>query len=168
MPHAKPYPTFADIRDKGHLCRFWGNVAIRSKGECWPWTGYLDGKGYGIFKIGRRMLIASRTAYAIANDSVPQSLCVMHKCDNPPCCNPLHLELGTHQQNIQDCVARGRANRRSGSHNSMSTLSQDQADYARFLHETFGMTSVMLGFMFGLSQSSMSRVLRGKSYRATA
>lgn len=84
MPHAKPYPTFAEILEKKHLRRFWRNVAIRRKDECWPWTGTLDGKGYGIFSMDGRLLIASRAAYAIANDSVPRELCVRQQREAEP------------------------------------------------------------------------------------
>jgi hypothetical protein len=46
--------------------------------------------------------------YVIEHGAIPAGLDVMHKCDNPPCCNPSHLELGTRKQNLQDSAARGR------------------------------------------------------------
>jgi hypothetical protein len=51
---------------------------------------------------------AHRVAWTIANDAEPGSLLVRHRCDNPTCCNPAHLELGTHADNMRDKVERGR------------------------------------------------------------
>ena len=52
-----------------------------------------------------------RAAWLVTYGSIPDGLVVRHKCDNPPCCNPEHLELGTHQQNVQDAVDRNRVAR---------------------------------------------------------
>jgi hypothetical protein len=46
--------------------------------------------------------------YKINKGEIPEGLEVMHSCDNPACINPEHLSVGTHQQNIQDAVTRGR------------------------------------------------------------
>ena len=46
-------------------------------------------------KIGRKL------------DTVHDEL-TRHKCDNPQCCNPDHLEIGNSQQNHDDMVSRGR------------------------------------------------------------
>jgi hypothetical protein len=45
---------------------------------------------------------ASRVAWELMNGVIPDGYDVMHKCDNPPCCNPNHLKLGTHLQNMAD------------------------------------------------------------------
>lgn len=39
---------------------------------------------------------------------VPKGLVVRHSCDNPPCCNPDHLLIGTQQDNVNDMIERGR------------------------------------------------------------
>lgn len=86
---------------------------------CWPWTG-MKIKGYGRFGTRHRVrFLAHRVAYELANgpivghipgDPVAERL-VMHLCDNPPCCNPKHLRVGTDAENIADCVAKGRNSR---------------------------------------------------------
>lgn len=76
-------------------------------GECWPWMGYRH-RGYGEVSWGMRMQRAHRIAWMLANGPIPSGLWVLHKCDNPPCCNPAHLYLGTHDDNVRDKVERGR------------------------------------------------------------
>lgn len=89
--------------------RFWAKVDIREETECWPWTGAKTGNGYGNFKAVRRTNIPShRAAYWLSTGVYPDRLLVRHKCDNPICCNPSHLELGTAVDNAQDKVKRGR------------------------------------------------------------
>lgn len=70
--------------------------------------------GYGIFNAGtgranRRTVYAHRFAWEITNGPIPVGLLACHHCDNPPCCNPAHLFLGTHADNNADMNAKGRA-----------------------------------------------------------
>lgn len=75
---------------------------------CWPWPTRHPGD-YGAFTVGRTSHPATRVAYVIHKGPVAAGEVVRHKCDNPPCVNPEHLELGTHRDNMDDMVARGRA-----------------------------------------------------------
>lgn len=79
---------------------------------CWPWTGRRMKAGYGRLVIKGKHEGAHRIAYELAVAAVPNGLFVCHHCDNPPCCNPHHLYAGTHQDNVDDKVRRGRASGR--------------------------------------------------------
>jgi hypothetical protein len=92
--------------------RFWSYVDKRGPDECWPWTGYTHvGFGYGMISIAGQhaMLLSHRVALELSGVKIPEGLGALHKCDNPPCCNPRHLYPGNQQQNVRDMVERGRA-----------------------------------------------------------
>ena len=51
---------------------------------------------------------ASRKVYQMRHGKLPSHIYVCHKCDNPPCILDRHHFLGTHDDNMKDCVAKGR------------------------------------------------------------
>lgn len=82
--------------------------------SCWLWTASVDEWGYGRFAFGpknnRKKIQAHRISYIIHNNvDIPDGKIVRHTCDIPACCNPNHLILGTHQDNMNDMKERGRS-----------------------------------------------------------
>lgn len=135
--------------------RFWDR-ADQSSGplSCWPWTGMLDAKGYGVVRRPgfQRQQIASRVAYELANGVIPTGLIVRHRCDNPKCVNPGHLELGTHKDNSDDKISRGRGRWAKGEQVGSSRLTSEQVRAIksstlslRKLAEQYGMTYGHIG-----------------------
>jgi len=86
------------------LERFWSKVSIKGDDECWPWTAAPRRKdeGYGAFWLNRRHQPSNRVAWMLTHGKIEEGLVVCHKCDNPPCCNPSHLFLGTPLDNDRD------------------------------------------------------------------
>lgn len=92
-----------------YVTRFWARVASTPDVGCWIWTGRPDGYGYGRATIGpRRVVLAHRAAYEIAHGPLPDDVCVLHHCDNPPCVRPDHLFRGDRGDNARDMAAKGR------------------------------------------------------------
>jgi hypothetical protein len=76
--------------------------------DCWPWRGTRDSHGYGVASIVGKQQKAHRISYEAYKGAIPAGLFVRHTCDNPPCCNPHHLLVGTPRDNMDDKVQRGR------------------------------------------------------------
>lgn len=89
--------------------RFWPKVDRRGPDECWEWTGSRQPTGYGRIKISDRVHNTHRVVWALTNGPIPARLQVLHRCDNPPCCNPAHLYLGTIADNMHDRDRKGRS-----------------------------------------------------------
>lgn len=76
---------------------------------CWLWTGGWTQKGYGEIKDrGKMVMSAHRFFYTKYKGTIPKGMCVCHKCDTPACVNPDHLFIGTHRDNAQDKISKGR------------------------------------------------------------
>jgi hypothetical protein len=88
--------------------RLWTKIAKASKNECWPWLAHRNEHGYGTIQSGRKSLLAHRIVYELVHGPFPMPMKVLHRCDNPACCNPAHLWLGTQADNIADMNTKGR------------------------------------------------------------
>lgn len=88
--------------------RFWPKVDKRGPNECWPWLASNDQHGYGAFWTGEYLTKAHRFSYSLANGSIPDGIDILHRCDNPSCCNPDHLFAGTAKDNVDDMISKGR------------------------------------------------------------
>ena len=140
---------------------FWDSV---EKGPgCWEWQGTRQPRGYGYFSVGTRWLLAHRAAYAMTHGPVPAELVVRHKCDNPRCVRPDHLELGTVADNVADRERRGRANREPAAE-ARRKLTEEQVRAIRVSGET-GRT---LARRFGVTPATITNVRRGHLYRGVS
>ncbi len=159
--------------------RLWPRVD-KSGGEnvCWNWFGQVDGGGYGSLLIGGRngkMKKAHRLAYELTCGEIPQGLHVCHKCDNTRCCNPAHLFLGTHKQNMEDKVKKGRQPRGkevsqkiSGELHGMHKLSVEQVRYVRERFAQGDITKVQLAKELNVSDGTIRLIVRREIWKDVA
>jgi hypothetical protein len=146
--------------------RFWSKVDRRGEDECWPWTGASDGRGYGYLAgtRGQQATKAHRLSYELNRGPIPDGLCVCHRCDNPSCVNPSHLFLGTRRGNNADKVRKGRQPHNRGETNPNARLTGEDAARIKEMYGG-GMTQQAIADQFGISQMSVSRIVRGQSWR---
>ena len=128
----------------------------RSGGEegCWLWTGYRNNEGYGRCTVRGRKYLAHRRAYELLRGPVPVGLVVRHTCDNPPCCNPAHLRVGTHAENSADRSNRKRCGFGCGGLSDSVVLQ---------IRGLAGLIShAKIGALVGCSREAVSQILAGR------
>lgn len=91
------------------LQRLFAKIDKGTADECWLWQRGKIRKGYGQVRIKDKRYVVSRLIYQLEHPTIDiTGLVVMHTCDNPPCCNPAHLVLGTYADNLMDSINKGR------------------------------------------------------------
>lgn len=138
--------------------RFWGRLEPNHGDQCWLWTGATKEGRYGYVCILGRKDRAHRWAWRLTHGEIPDGMHVLHSCDVPLCCNPAHLRLGTHADNMLDRERRGRNKRRTRAGGSTKLSVEEAAAIRRewrpgradrggnttALAERFGVSNVMV------------------------
>lgn len=141
--------------------RFWAKVDRGEPGECWEWSGYCNDEagGHGAFRVSRAKVDKShRFSWELHNGPIPVGMCVLHRCDNPPCVNPHHLFLGTQRDNIADMVAKGR-NRTAAWAIRHTRMTPALAAEIKQIYAAGGYTQNRLAERFGFAKFTIFRVL---------
>jgi hypothetical protein len=117
----------AEAERAANFVRFFEYVDMDANSiGCWEWQAKRDTRGgYGYFSAGYKSIRAHRWIYQLVHGPIADDAVVRHKCDNPACVNPRHLELGTHADNKQDQIERGRLPNRQGEKHPMAKLNQE-------------------------------------------
>jgi hypothetical protein len=143
-------------RDKelGLEGRFWEKVMPIPWSGCWEWMGSTQRYGHFRYPGGQ---LAHRFSWELENGPVPEGLHVLHKCDNPSCVNPDHLFLGTHDDNMKDKAAKGRAPGMSGEEHPGAKFDWEKVEYIR----TCGKRSRELAVEFDCYYTYIDQIKRG-------
>lgn len=161
---------FSMTRDAKELrmaaARFWPKVAIGQPDECWEWRSPPTWGGYGMFKFRGKDHGAHRISWILTVGEIPEGegyhgTCVLHSCDNPPCVNPRHLFLGSHQINMDDREAKGRGNRPKKATN-LKLTEADVLEIRRMAAS--GIRQTDIAKRFELERGHVSRIVNRKMW----
>lgn len=141
--------------------RFWEKVQKGAEDECWPWVGSRNNTGYGVIHVMRVRYSAHRLAYELTHGEIGPGLDIRHRCDNPPCVNPRHLETGTRLQNMRDKCERGRQPR--GSAHGASVLNEAQVSEIKIMLAA-GKTTVDIAPIYNVSEGTIQAIRRGQTW----
>ncbi len=155
------------IMSPGDVARFWSGVDVRGADECWEWQRSATVRGYGRVRIAGGLRLPHRVAFELSYGPVPETnsyhgMVVMHSCDNPRCCNPGHLRLGTQQDNVRDMRCKGRSadsNIRGEAH-VRAILTVDAVRSIRADKRT----ETQIARHFGVSRGCVSSIRRRKNW----
>ncbi len=147
-------------------CHFFPNVDTRGRDECWPWRGHLS-HGYGA--IQRRLVRYQATHLALKfgkGVEVPVGMFACHTCDNPPCCNPEHLWVGTSAENILDMTEKGRRRSltRLGNENPNGKLRDEDIEDILAHPRRYGL-NIELAEKYGVHKAYICRLRRGHVWK---
>lgn len=150
---------------------FWARVDIRGMDECWEWTRAKNSKSNPLQAYGTVWMQAvkwrtHRAAFVFARGSIPEGMMVCHRCDNPPCCNPLHLFAGTSRDNAIDCSIKGRTNRERGEDRYNATLTEDDIREIRSTYQKRKNGGIYtLAKRFGVYPTMIHSILKRKRWK---
>ncbi len=147
--------------------RFFSKAKECPSSGCWIWSAQKDKDGYGRFKfrISHGVFAQSpahRIAWKMVFGPIKKGLLVCHKCDNPPCINPMHLFLGTCAENIADKVSKNRHRRVArGSKSGRAKLTEDHVLMIRSSSES----RQTLAEKYNVSDTNIRQILKRQTWR---
>jgi hypothetical protein len=141
---------------------FWSFV--RKDAECWEWMRFRNKFGYGRIRVSGVNFLTHRYAWILTHGVIPDDLCVLHRCDNPPCVNPSHLYLGTDADNARDRTERGRYADFKGEKHPRVKLSEREVLLIRQRLDD-GESQTNLAAMFGVTQAMISCIHKRLAWR---
>lgn len=143
--------------------RFWKSVD-KSAGldACWPWGELRDKHGYGRRYFRGRQRFSHRIAYELHYGTIDDSMGVLHKCDNPPCCNPFHLFQGDQLANMSDCKSKNRVS--MGVRHTHARLNDDWVRFIRLcVDEKLG-SYREIGEYFGIAIPTVCDIVKRRTW----
>jgi hypothetical protein len=131
--------------------------------ECWPWTGALNSRGYGVIHLprteGNQLKLVHRMVIEVRDGPLLSAAEILHRCDNPVCCNPAHLQIGSHSDNMTDMAEKGRSC--IGQRNAFAKLT----DKAVLEIRTDLRSSAILAPIYGVAPQTIRKAKSGATWR---
>ena len=147
---------------------FWTNVKMGPESECWEWQK-ATARGYGQVWVGNgKAQRAHRISYELANGPIPENTQICHRCDNPPCVNPVHLFAGTARENALDRDGKGRHWVHQGNGHPCLKVTVEQVGEIRRLWALGKVRQRQLAATYNIAQSTVSEIVTGSRRKADA
>lgn len=157
-----PKPKETSIKEKIR-----GNVDIDPDSGCWEWRLGKNNKGYGRISLkGGCSRYAHRVAYQEFIGEIPEGMEVCHKCDNPACCNPKHLFVGSHMENMRDAINKGRLPEFPVVYGTDHPRALFNADQVRAIRRE-SRTPEQIALEYGCNPMTIRRVQKWETYQDT-
>lgn len=137
------------------------HLKLNDETGCMEWQRSTDKDGYGYVQANGKLMRAHRVAYQRAKGPIPKGDWVLHRCDNPRCCNPDHLFLGDCRSNVDDKVTKGR--HAFGEKGGRAKLTEDQVRSIRAEYDK-GDRQVDLAARYGVHQTQISLIVTRKEW----
>ena len=133
--------------------------------ECWEYQGFLNHDGYGqITDEERKTRRVHRLMYEAYCEPLAKGQVVRHTCDNPACCNPHHLTLGTQYDNVRDCVERGRFPNRAGEANGRAKINKQTVLDIRKIYSSGMWSYGLLAQLFEIPRATIAHIITGYTW----
>lgn len=148
--------------------RFFRNLKMGEPDQCWEWHGCRDAKGYGRFSVNGKNQLAHRLAWKFLIGPIKSGLFACHHCDNPPCCNPNHIFLGSNRDNMIDAARKGKLghSRQCGEARPLSKLTNnDVIEIRSRVASGFAKSYRVLGKEFKVSASTVCHIVKRQSWK---
>jgi len=151
---------------------FWSRVDVSSDPDaCWPWKGAKSHYGHGVYKYPGvfgvlKATAAHRVAFQLHHDLIlhdnSHHCFILHSCDNPPCCNPRHLRIGSQKENVEDVFKRNRG--KVGEAHWNHVVTEAVAAEILLLHRS-GVKTRPLMDMFSLGRSAVEHIIYRRCWK---
>lgn len=133
--------------------------------ECWECFSHSKKGGnnnsYVSIRAYGKQTYLHRESYRTYNGEIPSGMVIMHTCDNPKCCNPKHLKIGTHKDNVDDKVSKNRHT--FGETNGMCKLKKEEV-LQILEYKKMGNTEQKISELIKTSKSNVHNILSGKTW----
>ncbi len=143
--------------------RFWSKLYRSETTSCWEFSRGRDECGYGIFSFDRDDFRAHRVCWRIVFGPIENGLHVLHKCDNPPCCNPFHLRLGTHSANMMDMATKRRGT--EGEKSRMAKFTDKDILEIRKKYVPWKYPTTRIAQEYGVTPSTINFIVRNITWK---
>ena len=146
------------------LAKWIANWESDESDRCWEWTGSLSGTGYGRMTLNQRPRDVHRLVYELKVGPIPSGHFVCHTCDNPKCCNPAHLFVGTPADNMADKTRKGRGNQPRGQRVSRARLTDEKAREIVARYKPRVRTMAELARDYNVDEGTIWAIVTGKTW----